>query len=106
MELTPQQKKYYSLTRDRRNMYGESSHGSRKSIPRQKRFRIRRERRAANLWELDEYGDSAALAMTNGLLKRKTSWRKCPDMPLGEANVIKLELHERRAAHNANKKGK
>ncbi len=45
---TPQDKKRASLARDRRNAYGESPHGARKSIPRNKALSRQAARRAAN----------------------------------------------------------
>lgn len=46
---SPQQKKRISLRKDRRNAYGESPHGARKSIPKNKRIRARKERGAARV---------------------------------------------------------
>jgi hypothetical protein len=45
---TPQEKKALSLQRDRRNVYGESTKGTRVGIPRSKRQSKQAERRAAN----------------------------------------------------------
>jgi hypothetical protein len=45
---SPQEKKADSLQHDRRNSYGESPHGSRKSIPRGKQRGHQLERRVVN----------------------------------------------------------
>ena len=42
---TPQEKKQLSYKKDRRNCYGESPHGARKSIPRRKKLRNRANRK-------------------------------------------------------------
>ncbi|MTW14318.1 hypothetical protein GM658_27250 [Pseudoduganella eburnea] len=45
---SPQEKKRLSLERDRRNMYGESPHASRKNIKRGKQNQHQEERRTSN----------------------------------------------------------
>src|ERR1051325_12191173 len=84
MKRSPQEKKSLSLTRDRRNTYGESPHGAGKSIPRNKRIRARAERRAAAVPVAEALSDEAAidLATARAERRRKKSWQKLPDPPL------------------------
>jgi hypothetical protein len=90
---TPQEKKALSLKRDRRNVYGESTKGTRVGIPRSKQQSKQAERRAAKQPLLAVSGgdidDQAALAAQDasfaaGTLKRRKGFRKSPDLPLGE----------------------
>jgi len=48
---SPIEKKRLSLARDRRNVFGESPHAARKSIPKRKAMEHQRERHAANQTE-------------------------------------------------------
>src|ERR1700735_3578924 len=93
---TPQEKKALSLKRDRRNVYGESTKGTRVGIPRSKQQSKQAERRAAKQpllgvsGNVDEQSalvaqDASAAAAT---LKRRQGFRKSPDLPLGE--VLRL----------------
>jgi hypothetical protein len=89
---TPQDKKALSLKRDRRNVYGESTKGTRIGIPRSKQQSKQAERRAAKQPLLAVSGDvdeQSALAAQDasviaGTLKRRKGFRKSPDLPLGE----------------------
>jgi len=85
---TPQEKKRLSYERDRRNAYGESDKGSRKSIPLHKRKVVRAYRKLTkqqlpkNELALDLDRAEAADASVRGVGRK--SWRKVPDIPLGE----------------------
>lgn len=80
MRKTPQEKKDDSYKHDRRNSYGESDKGSRKSIPRNKAITRRNARRVAKQkTRLDFDEDDVGIA-TPG----KRPFEKSPDMPLGE----------------------
>jgi hypothetical protein len=85
---SPQEKKQLSYSRDRRNVYGESDKGSRKTIARNKRARHRSERHrqrqdlAAATGPVDE--DAEAIVHDRVTQPRRGSrWRKFPDAPLG-----------------------
>ena len=93
---TPQEKKRQSLAKDRRNTYGESPHGARKSIPKNKRFRARIERHAGRITPEvvteDPYADQA---IARSEARRKTAWwTKIPDSPL--AGVIQANAERRK----------
>jgi hypothetical protein len=85
---TPQEKKGLSYKKDRRNTYGESPHGSRKSIPQNKQIRNRADRhiqeQALPSFPVPadpEIGDQIESTLRR---KRPASWKKVPDRPLGE----------------------
>ena len=89
---TPQEKKALSLKRDRRNVYGESTKGTRVGIPRSKQQSKQAERRAAKQPLLVVRGgvdeqqalsaqDASSIAAT---VKRRKGFKKVPDLPLGE----------------------
>ncbi len=94
---TPPEKKRLSLERDRRNTYGESPHAARKSIPRRKRQRAREERHAAHvpLAAVDEDALAVDLAAARAARKRRSSWGKTPDKPLGTVIARKQARRER-----------
>ena len=83
---TPQQKKHDSYSKDRRNAYGESSKGSRKSIRRRKRYPNRANRRdAATLLAIAQ--GTAETDFLEGVEskiqgKRRKRWQKSADVPL------------------------
>jgi hypothetical protein len=87
---SPQDKKAKSLTRDRRNAYGENAKSSRKNIPLSKRLSHQAARRASNqpLAKLtDVVGKDEAVAAeieakSRGTLKRLQGFRKSADAPL------------------------
>jgi hypothetical protein len=89
---TPQEKKALSLKRDRRNVYGESTKGTRVGIPRSKQQSTQAERRASKQPLQAVTGtvdDKSALtaqdeSLAAGVLKRKKGFRKMPDLSLGE----------------------
>lgn len=99
---TPQEKKRLSLKKDHRNSYGESQHAARKSIPLRKALAHRSDRHkqdielhkavtATNEESLDIIDNA-----TKG--KRKNSWRKYADRPLGEQLAAQKAYKERREA--------
>lgn len=97
MRKTPQEKKNLSYSRDRRNTYGENAKSSGMNISRNKRLRVRIERRTS---QVPLRGEAAGidearvdLASSNAMLKRKKSWKKQPDTPLGI--VVKRKLRRR-----------
>jgi hypothetical protein len=87
----PQEKKQLSLELDRRNVYGENSKSSRKSIQRGKQRRHMDERRAVGkvLGRLtgdvqeDDATDAELLAKTSITDSQRRGFRKQPDTPLG-----------------------
>jgi hypothetical protein len=96
---SPTEKKRLSLTRDRRNLYGESPHSSRKNIPRGKQRRRRAERRIASQ-VLSAVGtvpvemvleDTQSAVKTQTRLKQLKGFRKVPDKPLELVIARKLE---------------
>src|SRR5262245_56233095 len=97
--MTPQEKKRNSYSKDRRNTYGENAKSSRKNISRNKRIRVRDERRTAQeplrgaSLILDE--SQVDLASAKAIRKRKKSWKKRPDSPLGIVVRQKLSRRER-----------
>lgn len=105
---TPQEKKRASLAHDRRNCYGESPHGARKSIPRNEALRRQAERRAAGqaltqaLGRADEdvLGAVQNKALARARRKRLAGFRKCADAPLGEV----IERKRRRRLIQAGRK--
>lgn len=102
---SPADKKRLSLARDRRNTYGESTHASRKSIPRRKAAQHQEERHAANqvlggalrsasVESLDSIEDKVSSASR---LKRLSGFRKIADEPLGRVIVRKQAARVKRA---------
>ncbi len=93
---TPQEKKQLSLTRDRRNAYGENSKASRKSIPARKAKSLRsvRKRSKQSLTAKDPATDQLDVALTN---IRPKEWRKTPDQPLGKHLQLQRDAAKRLA---------
>ncbi len=95
---TPQEKKQLSLKKDRRNAYGESPHGARKSIPRRKRFQSRKERHAAKI-PLAKIDDDAVavdeVVARAGQKHKARRWSKVPDEPLETVLQHKIARRER-----------
>ncbi len=96
---TPQQKKRLSLTKDRRNTYGENAKSSRKNIPKSKARSHQRVRAQAreDLDRLLKAGDADAEVLQSTLATprlQKGRWRKGPDTPLGV--VVKRKLDRRK----------
>ena len=94
MRKTPQEKKRLSYAKDRRNTYGENAKSSRRNIARNKRLRLRNERRTAReplrgaAPALDEA--QIDLAGAKAIRKRKKSWKKHADTRLGVVLTQKL----------------
>jgi hypothetical protein len=93
---TPQEKKALSLKRDRRNVYGESTKGTRVGIPRSKQQSRQAERRGTNqplstlrgcVDELDAFAAQETSIAAAAWSSHK-AFRKQPDLPLGE--VLRL----------------
>ena len=85
---TPQEKKALSYQRDRRNSYGESPHGARKSIPKQKALRNRANRHEQNR-PLNLLGHALSEDVADEVESRihhraPREWQKYPDAPLAE----------------------
>lgn len=88
----PALKKKASLTRDRRNAYGENSKASRKNIPRAKARTQRKHRHAvhqalngAEALRSEEVLEAAETTVVKAALTKKSrGFRKKPDEPLGE----------------------
>src|SRR5262249_24733489 len=83
---TPTEKKRLSLEKDRRNIYGEAPHASRKNIPFRKRLRNRANRHLqeshlpSSPVELDS--DEAEQIQSALFAKAPIVWNKTPDAPL------------------------
>jgi len=98
---TPQEKKALSYAKDRRNAYGESDKGSRKSIRRNKTFPSRAYRKAVNdilqgaVGEIDLAKAESVDVKAKEIKRRK--WKKYPDKPLGEIVASRLERRESHA---------
>jgi hypothetical protein len=99
---TPSEKKKLSLELDRRNMYGESPHASRKNIPRSKATQHQQERKAANQIlslaitknEPDDLTHIESEIKTRTTIKRLSGFKKSPDKPLAEAVARKQRLNK------------
>ena len=89
---SPQEKKNMSLTRDRRNTYGENSKSSRKNIPGGKQRTSMKSRRRANEILAGLKGnvpeevavDAELLVKSRIIQSRRKGFKKVPDTPLGE----------------------
>ena len=85
---TPQQKKRESYLKDRVNVYGENSKGSRKAIPRRKRISAHKVRRKMSV--LDGATGRRDRDVERAVGERASEradrgwWEKTPDRPLGE----------------------
>jgi len=98
----PSEKKLLSLSLDRRNTYGESPHGSRKSIPRGKQRQHRDERRSVNqilsgsrLAEVDDEATEAELAAAvSARVSRLKGFKKVPDSPLDKVISAKRKRRQ------------
>src|ERR1700735_1336528 len=94
---TPQEKKALSLKRDRRNVYGESTKGTRVGIPRSKQQSKQAARRAAKqpvqrvTGSVDEKSALTAQdeSVAAGGRMHLKEFRKMPDLSLGE--VLRLK---------------
>ena len=86
---SPKEKKALSYEKDRRNCYGESDKGARKTIPRNKAkgHRSLRRRAAASLSRYETLEEDEAALTENALrsdLDRFKRWKKSPDQPLAD----------------------
>ncbi len=89
---SPQEKKRLSLKKDRRNMYGESPHASRKNIKRGKQNQHQEERRISNQALRAIVAPSSEEQMTNVELEsdskakenRLSGFKKVADSPLSD----------------------
>lgn len=86
---SPQEKKALSYERDRRNGYGESDKGARKTIPARKAGENRKDRRKVNqsLVVLPTVDAAAAELIESDAAKdvfRVGGWTKAPDIPLSD----------------------
>src|SRR5581483_10714061 len=105
---TPAETKQLSLAKDRRNVYGESPHGARKSIPLQKKLRNRANRHSQDApllatpkqIDMDE-ADKIESAIYAKAPKR---WKKCPDAPLGDVIASKQQRREQSHGRKAGRK--
>jgi hypothetical protein len=101
---TPQEKKRLSYEKDRRNCYGESPHGARKSIPKRKRLRNRANRKyqeqqlAITSLKLDD--DLAEQIESRLYQKVPKDWSKVADAPLK-----KMIEHKRQRRRRVEKLG-
>ena len=96
---TPQEKKALSYARDRRNVYGEAPHASRKGIPLRKAKRNRANRHYADqqlAYPGTEFDEALADAVESRMKHRAPHfWGKYPDAPLSE--VIRRKSGDRAA---------
>jgi len=96
---TPQEKKQLSYKKDRRNCYGESPHGARKSIPIRKKLRNRANRKyqdqqlTINGLKLDD--DLAEQIETRLYHKAPKVWNKVADAPLKKAVKRKQQRRQK-----------
>ncbi len=97
---SPQEKKALSLTKDRRNGYGENDKGSRKTIPAAKA----RGHRIARHKDKQALGDVEAAVELVPLIRRKPDWKKVPDVPLGEVIASSLAKRLRLVGRRAGKR--
>jgi hypothetical protein len=95
---TPQEKKILSYQKDRRNTYGESTHGARKAIPQRKAWVNRTYRHTVRqqLWTTNTGADHDLDPV--GKVKRK-GWVKAADTRLGDVVYAK---HARRNTMGVN----
>lgn len=96
---SPQEKKELTYRKDRRNVYGESPYGARKSIPLRKAQANRENRRAQEqclpslpLAIDEEMGDEIVSKIE---AQPPVVWKKMPDAPLGE--VLKRKMDRRKS---------
>ena len=102
---SPQDKKTLSLSRDRRNTYGENPAASRQGIRRGKQRSHMGERRAVNqiLGHLresaaeDDATEADVQAKTSIVKSKRKAFRKLPDSPLGAVIERKLAQRTKRA---------
>ncbi|WP_111266031.1 hypothetical protein [Marilutibacter maris] len=89
---TPQEKKALSLERDRRNVVAESQWGGRDAIARRKQWVNQSHRKAVHqeLSALSGHLPADPEAVESAVASSKRHhWRKTPDIPLGEALLLR-----------------
>lgn len=96
----PERKKANSLRKDCRNTYGESPHGARKSIPRNKAFAHRKIRHQTkqeldHLDQFDEEGQDLVESNARTDSHRVGTWRKHADSPLGTRLASAIAVRQR-----------
>ena len=106
---SPQDKKRLSLQKDRRNMYGESPHSSRKNIRRGKQNQHQEERRTSNQTLAlvaahsteDQMIACEVAADTGARVNRLQGFKKDPDRPLADFIERQQSRRERAGMHQA-----
>lgn len=99
---SPQEKKLLSLSLDRRETYGESDKGSRKSVPRKKkriRRTLRRKANAALSGARDDAVDGAVDRAPRGR-------RKAPGRPLAQHVVMQRRARKLRHGGKSYRRGR
>lgn len=83
-QLTPQEKKRHSLSKDCRNCYGENDKASRQAIRLRKRWVNRSYRRSVQqkLQQVDDFTQEKVSEVA------RKQWKKIADQPLGEMLLI------------------
>lgn len=95
---SPGEKKQLSYERDRRNSYGENPKASVRGIRRRRAWRSRCYRHATRICvAMLARGAEEARFEPRGV--RGPSWRKQPDMPLGQLLKVKQERRARWAEY-------
>lgn len=98
---SPQEKKQLSLERDRRIIYGENAKSSRKNIPRSNALSHKSTRKAANTplqaikgaVQEEDAIESELTSRTKLLEKKRKTFVKQPDLPLGAVLARKAASH-------------
>jgi hypothetical protein len=102
VKRSPHETKSLSYAKDRRNVYGENDKSSRKNIPRHKR-RVNKANRHAVQQQLAQAGgildlDRAERAEDQLRGTRPKTWRKQPDISLGEFLARRRRFQSEKAA--------
>lgn len=105
-QLTPQEKKRLSYTRDRRNSYGENSKSSRKAIPLRKRIvnRVNRHAVAIPLRQPAETVEQLEVVDNEARGRRRRRWRKSADIPLRE-HLGRQATRQQKRSHRKARRG-
>ncbi|MBX7170883.1 MAG: hypothetical protein K1X72_07995 [Pyrinomonadaceae bacterium] len=91
---SPQQKKALSYAKDRRNSYGESDKGARKSICRHKTLPTRAYRhKISQFLKINETNLEVVEDKVKSVKRKK--WKKCPDISLKEWIENRFEYRRR-----------
>jgi hypothetical protein len=105
---SPQEKKRLSLERDRRNMYGESPHASRKNIKRGKQNQHQEERRTSSQVlaaigtrsSEDQMIAAEVASDTKAKVQRISGFKKVADRPLNAFLRRQQDRRERAGMHD------